>query len=300
MISIETLIKEDSSKLLEYTPVPLNDKEKYYIRIPSSVILDTDLNTKRISVFSFLLFRKGYDDIVTLSLNSLIRECGYTPRKGLSEINKQFKDLITMFAIEDENRLTGGYLTLSDEITNTTYVNLTFNSDKLKHQCDKEEHYAVIYLDEYQKILSYKFNNKKDTSINVSVLLLVFAYLRLKIICRTNVFRYQDRFESIQEKKEKYPDAFNCKYKEIAEHIGITPRSLSKAVNILNELGLIYKEPVERMQLDDGSWVTNDTIFVNMYKREFNNLLAYGEEYYLTEVKNKRNLIPMNYGCKRK
>lgn len=285
------MIGTEENKSLEYQPVPLNDKEKHYIRIPSSIILDTELNTKRISVFSFLLFRKGYDDIVTLSLNSLIKECGYVPRFGLAGINEQFKNIVDAFA--SDNKPTGGYLKLSEELTNTTYINLTFNSDKLNNQCN-EEYYAMIYLDEYQKILSYKFDNKKDTATNVSVLLLVFAYLRLKIVCRTNTFKFQGGFESIQEKKEKYPDAYNCKYKDMAEQIGITARSASKAVNILNELGLIYKEPVERTQLDDGSWVTNDTIFVNMYKREFNNLLVSGEEYYLTEVKNKRKLIPVN------
>ena len=86
------------------------------------------------------------------------------------------------------------------------------------------------------------------------------------------------------------PDAYDCYYYEIAEKLGLTARTVSKAVDVLNELGLIYSEPLPRIKYEN-KWRTDHTIFCNTYKREGNYLLISGSEYYMTEIENKKRKL---------
>jgi DNA-binding transcriptional ArsR family regulator len=86
------------------------------------------------------------------------------------------------------------------------------------------------------------------------------------------------------------PDAYDCYYYEIAEELGMTSRTVSKAVDVLSELGLIYSEPLPRIKYEN-KWRTDHTVFCNTYKREGNYLLISGSQYYLTEIENKKRKL---------
>ena len=149
-----------------------------------------------------------------------------------------------------------------------------------------------------KQILNYKNQNSKDSSVNNDIILLVFAYLRMRIFRRRNrLFPEEINIDNknshkydIEARKLRSPDAYDCYYCDIAKELGLSSRTVSKAINVLNELGLIYSESLPRIRYD-GKWRTDHTIFCNAYKREGSCLLASGSDYYLTEVKNKKKKL---------
>ena len=63
--------------------------------------------------------------------------------------------------------------------------------------------YAVIYLDELEKIMSYQKKNLKDGTLNNTTMLLVFAYLRNKIRRRPNELNPEERTsDGIKQRRE--------------------------------------------------------------------------------------------------
>ena len=135
--------------------------------------------------------------------------------------------------------------------------------------------------------------NPKDVYLNSFSLLLVFAYLRMSIMRRSNQYRLD---EDILEKQIQFPEAYNDYYKDMAEELGVSVRTFGKIVNCLrDELHLIQFEEIGRTKYitDDGKvkWKTNHTIFCNSYKRERDYLLTDSESYWITEIANKKQKI---------
>jgi DNA-binding transcriptional ArsR family regulator len=93
-----------------------------------------------------------------------------------------------------------------------------------------------------------------------------------------NVDNRNDYRYDINIRRLKNPEAYDCYYFEIAEELGLSARTVSKAVSALNEIGLVYSEPLPRIKYEN-KWRTDHTIFCNAYKREGNYLLANGNEY---------------------
>ena len=115
--------------------------------------------------------------------------------------------------------------------------------------------------------------------------------------CALPIYNKNDHKYDIEQRRLRSPDAYDCYYKEIAKDLGITDRAVSKATEVLKELGLIYAEALPRIHLD-GQWITDHTIFCNMYKREGSKLLATGEDYYLGEAENKKKKLKQLRGRK--
>ena len=215
---------------------------------------------------------------------------GKQPNRTARGINSKIIQII-QYLIDE------GYLTLYSELTNLMYMDAIFNVSKIKQKCEdknEREKFAVVYLDELKQIINYQNNEIKSNDI----LLLVFAYLRMKIYRRRNELLPEEinldnknnhQFD-IESRRIRCPDAYDCYYYEIAEDLGLDVRMVSKAVEILNGLGLIYSEPLPRIKYEN-KWRTDHTVFCNTYKREGNYLLASGEDYYLTEVKNKKKKL---------
>lgn len=153
--------------------------------------------------------------------------------------------------------------------------------------CD-EGYFATIYFDELEKILSYKNEDKSDRRMDNETVLMVFAYLRSNIRLRRNELFPGE--SSIEKRRAERPEAYNCYYCDIANELNLSERAVSKAVDVLNNLGLIYSETLPRKKIN-GKWVTNTTIFCNRYKRQGGYLLESGEKYYRREVENKMKLI---------
>ena len=275
----------------EYSsPVELDAISGNYFAVPASIIMDTDMTEKRATVFSFFSIYRGLNSSLFFSINNIVKWIGKQPNRHSNGINSKIIHVIEY--LRDE-----GYLTLSEELNNSSCMEATLNLSKISEECENDR-FAIIYLDELNKIISYQNPNAKDVFLNSDVILLVFTYLRMKIYRRRNklfleeinVDNQNNHQLDIDTRRLRSPDAYDCYYYEIAEELGLTSRTVSKAVDVLNELGLIYSESLPRIKYEN-KWRTDHTVFCNAYKRESNCLLISGSQYYLTEVENKKRKL---------
>lgn len=275
----------------EYSsPIELDAISGNYFAVPASIIMDTDMTEKRATVFSFFSIYRGLNSSLFFSINNIVKWTGKQPNRHTNGINSKIIQVVE--CLRD-----GGYLTLSEELNNSSCVEATLNLSKISEECDNDR-FAIVYLDELKQIMDYQNPNAKDVFLNSDVILLVFAYLRMKIYRRRNklfleeisVDNQNNHQLDIETRRLRSPDAYDCYYYEIAEELGLTARTVSKAVDVLNELGLIYSESLPRIKYEN-KWRTDHTVFCNAYKREGNYLLVSGSEYYLTEVENKKRKL---------
>lgn len=275
------VIKIDTAEKYEYpSPVKLEGDEGAYYAIPASIILATNIDVKRISVFSHFSIRRGLDRTVLFSINGIVKWMGRKPNRNANGINNKILQVIDFLRAN-------WYLQLSDEIDSCQCTEAILNLSKVSEECEKHR-FAIVYLDELKKIMAYQNTNPKDVYFSNDVVLLVFAYLRMKIYRRSNKLSLGET--DINTRKLDSPDAYDCYYIEIADDLGISARSVAKAVRVLKDIGLIYYEPLSRSQLN-GKWRTDHTIFCNAYKREGGYLLASGRGYYESEIKNKKKKL---------
>ena len=290
------LISTTNKDKYEYpNPIKLDTISGNYFVVPSSIILNTDIDDKRVTVFSFFSTRRGLDYCLSFSVNTIVRWMGKKPNRNSNGINNKIIQIISSL-----NQ--GGYLTLYNNLSNASCeIDSMLNLNKITEECNHKR-FAVIYLDELKQILSYQNLNAKDAYLNSDVILLVFAYLRMKIYRRRNELlpeefnldNKNDHDYDIESRKQISPDVYNCFYCDMAKELGLSARVVSNAINVLNDIGLIYSEPLPRIKWYDGKnekWRTDHTIFCNTYKREGSYLLASGEDYYLTEIKNKKKKL---------
>lgn len=261
-----------------------------HFSVPASVILDADANDKRLTAFSFFSIRRGLDRGVTFSVNSIVKWIGRKQNRNANGINGKLIQAI-------EKLRDDGYVSFSDKLTNSSCVEAEFDMSKVSDECSRGR-FAVIYFDELRKILDYRNLNSKDAFLNNDVILLVFAYLRMEIYRRSNRLRPEEinvgnkgsHELDIETRRARCPEAYDCYYYEIAEKLGVSARTVSKVVEVLNELGLIYSETLPRVNVD-GKWRTDRTIFCNAYRREGGYLLKDGSDYYLSEIERKKKKL---------
>lgn len=270
----------------EYNKILLTNLESKYIYIPLSVIIDNNIDTKRVSVFSYLRIHCGLNDLIGFTVPDLVAWCGMKPNSREGKINDKFLNIVDNFSDRD-------YLTFSTQKDKNAYMKCKFNMEYYYEQCS--EGYAVIYLDELQKIMDYK--NLQGNSIDNSIILLVFAYFRNKIIRRPNELKPEERtLYNIQKRKERLPEAISSNIATIAKELKIHKQTLSKAIDVLEqELKLIVTDRAYRVKNNSGEFRTLPTIFANAYKREDKYLLASGEEYSRMEIECKVNSIKQYY-----
>lgn len=269
----------------EYTKTPLSDLESKYIYIPLSVIVDNELDIKRVGILSYLRVRCGLDDVIGFTIPDMVEWCGMKPNNRPDKANDKFLNVI-------DDLSSRGYLIYLTEKNKSSYMKCKLDSDYYYNSCSNG--YAVVYLDELEKIMDYK--NLQGNSVNNLTILLVFAYLRNKIRRRPNELKPEERTpDGIQKRKKRFPDAFDSNISEISKDLGIHKQTLSKVIDILEQdLGLIVTDRAYRIKNENNEFRTLPTIFANAYKREDKYLLAAGEEYSRTEIELKANII-QNY-----
>ena len=170
-----------------------------------------------------------------------------------------------------------------------------FNSSYYGEDCSNG--YAVIYLDELDKIMNYKKENSKDSTISNTSILLVFSYFRNKIRRRKNELNPEERSsDGIKKRRERIPEAFDSNINTISDEIGISQKTLSKIIDILEyDLELIVTDRPYRVKNKDDEFRTPPTIFANAYKREDKYLLDTGENYGRKEIKQKAENMKQYY-----
>lgn len=270
----------------EYSKTLLTDLESKYIYIPLSVIVDNEMDVKRVGVLSYLRIHCGLNDVIGFTVPDMVEWCNMKPNNREGKTNDKFLSIINDLA----NR---GYLTYLTEQSKSSYMKCKVDMEYYYDKCS--EGYAVIYLDEFEKIMKYK--NLQGNSINNATLLLVFAYLRNKIRRRPNELKPEERtLEGVKQRKERLPDAFDSNISDIAKELGIHKQTLSKVIDILElELELIVTDRAYRVKTEDSEFRTLPTIFANAYKREDKYLLVSGEEYSRTEIELKAQNMRRHY-----
>ena len=270
----------------EFNRTPLSNTESKYIYVPLSVIVDNELDVKRIGVLIYLRVHSGLNDIVGFTIPDVVEWCGMKPNKRDGKTNDKFLSIINDLSSK-------GYLTYLTEQSKSSYMKCKFNMKYYYDQCSNG--YAVVYLDELEKIMNYK--SLSGNSVNSATILLVFTYLRNKIRRRPNELKPEERtLNGIEQRKERMPDAFDGNISDIAKELGIHKQTLSKVVDILEqELGLIVTDRAYRVKTENSEFRTLPTIFANAYKREDKYLLACGEEYSRTEIELKAQNMKQLY-----
>lgn len=272
----------------EYPKTPLSDSESKYIYIPLSVITDSELDIKRVGVFSYFRIHCGLNDTIGFTIPDLVEWCGAKPDRRVNGSNSKFLTMV-------DDLSSKGYLTYITEKSKSSFMRCRFDMDYYYEECS--DGYAVIYLDEIEKIMNYKKENEKDRTLTNTTLLLIFAYFRNKIRRRPNELKPEERTtDGIKKRRERLPEAFDSNITTIAKEIGVHKQTLSKAIDILEqELELIVTDRAYRIKNEDGEFRTLPTVFANTYKREDRYLLAAGEEYSRNEIELKVKYINQHY-----
>lgn len=270
----------------EYAKTLLSDLESKYIYIPLSVIVDNELDIKRVGIFSYLRIHCGLNDVVGCTIPDMVEWCGMKPNNREGKTNDKFLNVVN----DLNNR---GYLTYLTNKDKNAYMKCKLDMEYYYNQCS--DGYAVIYLDELQKIMNYK--NLQGNSVNNAALLLVFAYFRNKIKRRPNELNPEERtLEGIKQRKKRLPDAFYNNINDIAKELGIHKQTVSKMIDILEQdLKLIVTDRAYRIKNEDKEFRTLPTIFANAYKREDKFLLTSGDSYSRTEIELKAESMKQRY-----
>lgn len=292
MINIDLNNKQKSYTLVdgkyEYKRIPLEESQSKYIYVPLSIITDTELDIKRIGIFSYLRVHCGLNSIIGFTVPDMVEWYGGKSDRRVNGANDKALSALDILCNK-------GYLTYLTEKSRSSYMKCKFNTDYYYEACS--DGYAVVYLDELEKIMNYKKDNSKDNTLNNTTILLVFAYLRNKIRRRPNELMPEERTSNgIKKRKEKLPDAYGSNIIDIANELNVSSKTLSKIIDILEyELELIVTDRAYRIKTEDNEFRTLPTIFANAYKREDKCLLVTGEDYSRTEIELKAENMKRYY-----
>lgn len=272
----------------EYRKIQLKGSESKSIYIPLSVITDIELDTRRVSVFSYLKTHCGLNNVINFTVPDIVEWCGGKPDRRTNGTND--KVLHVLDALND-----GGYLTYLTEQSRSSYMKCKFDTDYYYDECT--DGFAAIYLDEIEKIMNHKKANSKDGTLNSTTILLVFSLLRHRIRRRPNELKPEERYPAnIKSRRERLPDAYSGNIVDMANEIGISSKTFSKIIDILEyELYLIVTDRAYRVKNEDNEFRTLPTIFANAYKREYNYLLDTGDDYSRTEIELKAENMKQHY-----
>lgn len=270
----------------EYTKIPLSELESKYISIPLSVIVDNKADVKRVSVFSYLRIHCGLNNLIGFTIPDVVTWCGMKPNNREGKTNDKFLNIVDDFSSQ-------GYLTYLTKKDKNAYMKCEFDMEYYYGLCS--EGYAIIYLDELQKIMDYK--NLQGNSIDNSTILLVLAYFRNKIIRRPNELKPEERtLNGINQRRERLPEAISSNITTIANELGVHKQTLSKAIDILEyDLKMIVTDRAYRIKNENGDFRTLPTIFANAYKRENKYLLNTGDNYSRTEINLRAEILKQYY-----
>lgn len=272
----------------EYKRILLEESQSKYISIPLSVITDTELDIKRVGIFAYLRAHCGLNNVIGFTISDMVEWCGGKSDRRINGTND--KVLSTLDILSDR-----GYLTYLTEKSRSSYMKCKFDMNNYCESCSNG--YAVIYLDELEKIMNYQKENLKDGTLNNTTILLVFAYLRNKIRRRPNELMPEERTnDGIKKRKERLPDAYGSNINDIANELNISSKTVSKIIDILEYgLELIVTDRAYRVKNVNNEFRTLPTIFANAYKREDKYLLATGETYSRTEIALKAKNMKQHY-----
>ena len=269
----------------EYREVyELEGINRNYIRIPRYIIINDEMQSHRVALFTYLSIYKGYDHDLYFTIPSILDWAGYANDARENGLNDKFINTLDYLNCD-------GYITYYKEPSRTGLCKVEFNMQQVFDECACGR-FAIIYMDEIKRIMKYRNDNKKDTYLRNVNILLVFSYLRLMIPRRPNKLKIENRNpEGIAQRREALIEAYATNYKDIAEDIGLSAQTVAKAVKVLEKLKLIVVDESFRIKKSDDSYFTPYTLFANYEKRDGAYLVFSGLEYARSEMERKAEII---------
>lgn len=230
----------------------------HIVKVAKDIILQPNVTEHRISVLFYLNYNRTWENIVNYSPIHMIQWCGYKPNWNR---HKNRESIYDKFLSSMQWIFSNGYIIDFDK---SRFVQNTLQSSLLNLDLiEPNKDFAIIYDFEYETIMECDSPYKPLTK---SVLLLVFSYIK--------AFTW-NRFSSIsghsEKTKKSKPEIFHSQFEIMSQFIGIKPKMISKATEILEQMGLIITHRMPRYQDTDGNWHTDDIIYVIPYKIIYQN-----------------------------
>lgn len=241
-----------------------NDKEiikeikpqvpKLYVKVPKQIILENSLTEHRISVLCYLNYNQTWEKTIGYSPIHMIQWSGYKANwrklpNGNKNIYDKFLDCMNWYF---EN----GYII---DFDSKKYIRNTFQSSLLNADIIfPKNNFGLIYDFEIKAITNYK---SSYTSLNKSILLLVLSYIRAFTWIRSNEVSGHS-----EKSKRNKPEIFYSHFKTIGENLGINPKLVSRATDILRDLGILKVYEMPTYQDENKYWHNGETIFICPYK----------------------------------
>lgn len=157
----------------------------------------------------------------------------------------KISDLVS-FSAYSVNRGKGKVLKQFDLLVSHLISNNYYSPDMVYIR--QPERFCKIYHSEFQRIIKLRkdglVNGKR---INHANIILLLAYIRLHMIHDPHL-----------------PEMYSDLISRLSKQVEMSPRSVSSALDLLQELHIIYNEQLPRYQDSSGGWHSNVTVFVNM------------------------------------
>lgn len=110
------------------------------------------------------------------------------------------------------------------------------------------EGFGIIYYNEFQRIMRRReLERQRGNRINHAHLLLLLAHIRMCMIRQPGL-----------------PEVYSNLLKRISESTGLSSRSVSSGLRVLEELNIIHNEELPRYKDSAGNWHSNVRLFINM------------------------------------
>ena len=239
-------------KKLDIPKIVLPERVNKFVKVPKKVILAKELSEHRLSAFLYLNYNQTWDETVHYSPLYMIQWSGYKTswnRSNKDNIYEKFKRCMQWLF---EN----GYIIDFDV---NKYILSNFQSSLVnREKLSPLNNFGILYDFEIDAISKFKSTYKP---LNTSVLLLLLSYIRAFTWVRSN----EISGHSESSKKEK-PEMLQTTFQSIEFFTGISRKLISRAMAVLESMGLIKTHRMPKYQDDDGGWHSDDLICVCPYK----------------------------------
>lgn len=159
-----------------------------------------------------------------------------------------FEDLVRYSkysACRDKSGVLNQFKAVVDQLVSKNYF---FHGDRGIVYIKPNESFGIIYRSEFQRILQERAcSQEKGQRMNHAHLLLLLAHIRLNMIHKPGV-----------------PEMYSNLLVRISESTGLSARSISAGLKVLEKLNIIHNEELPRYKDEEGHWHSNVRIFVNM------------------------------------
>lgn len=251
-----------------------------YIKIPREIIYSTSLGDKRVIVYSYLYSRRALDDTVAFSITELCHWSHLKPNYHDGKINQKYLEILLLLSRRNYFDSSPDFRELLDIKRNSNeYYNIALNVCKF----DVEDNFAIIYLDELQRILNFK-EELQDSDVDLSRMSSAYILLVLSYI-RVNINHNQDQ-----------PRCCYRLYRTISEETGLSERYIGRVVEILDAMNIIaYKESKRiRYLKDNGKYGFSSAPKVFADYRCVKNGVADREYDYREEIEKQLKILEQN------